>query len=111
MHKPHIQKALAQSLKQGVDRPTPYAVRAELQQAKFQLPLFPTTSIGSFPQTNEIRAARKAFKNGVINAEQYEAALAEHVITTIQIQEELGVDVLVHGEAERNDMVEYFAEF
>ncbi|HRH77699.1 MAG TPA: 5-methyltetrahydropteroyltriglutamate--homocysteine S-methyltransferase, partial [Cellvibrionaceae bacterium] len=111
VHKPHIQKALAQSLKQGVDRPTPYAVRAELQEAKFQLPLFPTTSIGSFPQTNEIRAARKAFKNGVINAEQYEAALAEHVITTIQIQEELGVDVLVHGEAERNDMVEYFAEF
>ncbi|HMU68337.1 MAG TPA: 5-methyltetrahydropteroyltriglutamate--homocysteine S-methyltransferase, partial [Cellvibrionaceae bacterium] len=111
VHKPHIKQAVSESVQQGVDRPAPFALRANLQQQKLQLPLFPTTSIGSFPQTQEIRAARKAFKTGAINTEQYNACIAEHIIKAIQVQEELGMDVLVHGEAERNDMVEYFAEF
>jgi 5-methyltetrahydropteroyltriglutamate--homocysteine methyltransferase len=111
VHKQNVKHALSNILRQGVDRPAPYAVRSVAQQSKLQLPLFPTTSIGSFPQTQEIRAARKAFKSGAISGEQYNSCIAEQIVKAINIQEELGIDVLVHGEAERNDMVEYFAEF
>jgi len=111
VHKPHIKDALSVVVQQGVERAAPFAERAVLQRKKFALPLFPTTSIGSFPQTQEIRAARKAFKTGKISAEQYDMCMAEHIERAVQIQEELDIDVLVHGEAERNDMVEYFAQF
>jgi 5-methyltetrahydropteroyltriglutamate--homocysteine methyltransferase len=111
VHKQNVKHALSNILRQGVDRPAPYAVRSVAQQSKLQLPLFPTTSIGSFPQTQEIRAARKAFKLGAISGEQYNSCIAEQIVKAINIQEELGIDVLVHGEAERNDMVEYFSEF
>jgi 5-methyltetrahydropteroyltriglutamate--homocysteine methyltransferase len=87
-----------------------FAERAAAQQARFNLPLLPTTTIGSFPQTHEIRAARKAFKNRGVSAEQYEASMKDEIRHVIEIQETIGLDVLVHGEAERNDMVEYFGE-
>ncbi|OZB73536.1 MAG: 5-methyltetrahydropteroyltriglutamate--homocysteine S-methyltransferase, partial [Halothiobacillus sp. 14-55-98] len=87
-----------------------FAERAAAQQARFNLPLLPTTTIGSFPQTHEIRAARKAFKNRELSAEQYEASMKDEIRHVIEIQETIGLDVLVHGEAERNDMVEYFGE-
>ncbi|MHB1229053.1 MAG: 5-methyltetrahydropteroyltriglutamate--homocysteine S-methyltransferase [Halothiobacillus sp.] len=92
------------------NRAEPFVTRAAAQQARFNLPLLPTTTIGSFPQTHEIRAARKAFKNKEISADQYEASMKAEIKHVIQIQEKIGLDALVHGEAERNDMVEYFGE-
>lgn len=87
-----------------------YATRSLLQQKALNLPLFPTTTIGSFPQTKETRAVRNAYKKGEISQEQYEASLKTSIQECVTIQEELGLDVLVHGEFERNDMVEYFGE-
>lgn len=89
---------------------SPYATRFALQQKALNLPLFPTTTIGSFPQTKETRAVRNAFKKGEISREQYESSLKESIKECVAFQEELGLDVLVHGEFERNDMVEYFGE-
>lgn len=87
-----------------------YATRFALQQKALKLPLFPTTTIGSFPQTKETRAVRNAFKKGEISREQYETSLKESIKECVEFQEALGLDVLVHGEFERNDMVEYFGE-
>ena len=85
-------------------------MRAQRQRARFQLPMFPTTTIGSFPQTAEIRQARRQFKAGEIDAAAYEQAMRAEVACCVREQETLGLDVLVHGEPERNDMVEYFGE-
>ncbi|MEF7615391.1 5-methyltetrahydropteroyltriglutamate--homocysteine S-methyltransferase [Aquincola sp. MAHUQ-54] len=84
--------------------------RQALQRARFKLPAFPTTTIGSFPQTPQIRAARAAFKRKELSAEAYRDAMAQEIALAVREQEALGIDVLVHGEAERNDMVEYFGE-
>ena len=89
---------------------SPYATRFALQQKALNLPLFPTTTIGSFPQTKETRSVRNAYKKGEISREQYEASLKVSIKECVELQEELGLDVLVHGEFERNDMVEYFGE-
>jgi len=89
---------------------SPYATRFVLQQKALNLPLFSTTTIGSFPQTKETRAVRNAYKKGEITREAYEASLKESIKECVEFQEELGLDVLVHGEFERNDMVEYFGE-
>ena len=91
-------------------RDSPFPIRQAMQRARFKLPPYPTTTIGSFPQTPEIRAARAAFKRGELSAEAYEAAMKQEIAHAVKIQEQLGLDVLVHGEAERNDMVEYFGE-
>ncbi len=91
-------------------RASPYPVRRQAQQAKLKLPLLPTTTIGSFPQTPQIRAKRRAFKQGEITAAEYTAFLQEQIALAVQKQDSLGLDVLVHGEPERSDMVEYFAE-
>ncbi|MDO9180730.1 MAG: 5-methyltetrahydropteroyltriglutamate--homocysteine S-methyltransferase [Agitococcus sp.] len=91
-------------------RQTPFAQRADIQQQVLALPLLPTTTIGSFPQTSEIRRARAAFKNGQLSVDAYEQAMQAEINYAIKEQEEIGLDVLVHGEAERNDMVEYFGE-
>jgi 5-methyltetrahydropteroyltriglutamate--homocysteine methyltransferase len=88
-----------------------YPERAEIQQHALDLPLLPTTTIGSFPQTADVRKHRAAFKNGHINQAQYDAFLRAATEHCIREQEQIGLDVLVHGEFERNDMVEYFAEF
>ncbi len=91
-------------------RQSPYQQRAVMQQNRFQLPLFPTTTIGSFPQTQSIRRIRQDFKAGKISDQSYVQAMQREIDCCIQEQEALGLDVLVHGEPERNDMVEYFGE-
>jgi 5-methyltetrahydropteroyltriglutamate--homocysteine methyltransferase len=87
-----------------------FPVRQALQRERFKLPPLPTTTIGSFPQTPEIRAARAAFKRGELSASGYREAMQREIALAVGKQEALGLDVLVHGEAERNDMVEYFGE-
>ena len=99
------------TLPQDADRRrSPFKARQILQRQRFKLPLFPTTTIGSFPQTSDIRAARAAHKRGTMDDVQYRLAMESEIAQTIRQQETLGLDVLVHGEAERNDMVEYFGE-
>ena len=84
--------------------------RLELQSSELNIPTFPTTTIGSFPQTGDTRTLRKQFKSNEISQSEYEDGIKEIIKETVEIQEELGLDILVHGEAERNDMVEYFGE-
>lgn len=99
------------ALPQDADRrTTPFLTRQARQRARFNLPAFPTTTIGSFPQTTEIRAARAAFKRGELTAAEYTQAMQSEIKLAVDKQIGLGLDVLVHGEAERNDMVEYFGE-
>ena len=90
-------------------RISPYPTRKKAQ-SWLDLPLLPTTTIGSFPQTAEIRKQRSLFKNGDITAHDYEASMRDEIKKVVRIQEDLGLDVLVHGEPERNDMVEYFGQ-
>lgn len=89
-------------------RSTPYAERVRVQRAALGLPVLPTTTIGSFPQTAEIRAARRAWREGSLSQEGYERSMRDAVAMMVREQEALDIDVLVHGEPERNDMVEYF---
>jgi 5-methyltetrahydropteroyltriglutamate--homocysteine methyltransferase len=99
------------SLGAGADRrSSPFAVRQAQQRARLALPAFPTTTIGSFPQTTEIRAARAAYRRSELSEDEYRSAMKREIAHAVQVQEEIGLDVLVHGEAERNDMVEYFGE-
>ncbi len=91
-------------------RARPFAERQSIQRERFKLPTFPTTTIGSFPQTAEIRAARSAFKRKELGPDAYLKAMWKEIEYAVRKQEELDIDVLVHGEAERNDMVEYFGE-
>ncbi|WP_374382122.1 5-methyltetrahydropteroyltriglutamate--homocysteine S-methyltransferase [Pseudomonas fluvialis] len=110
IHKPAVQARVAAVTAQHCQRQSPFAERSARQRARLNLPLFPTTSIGSFPQTSAIRLARQAFKAGKLSAAEYREAMYSEIRHAVQVQERLGLDVLVHGEAERNDMVEYFAE-
>ena len=105
-----IRQRVAALLPQDTQRQSPFSQRITQQQARFNLPAFPTTTIGSFPQTAEIRAARADYKQGKLGAAEYQAAMRAEIQRAVTKQEELGLDVLVHGEAERNDMVEYFGE-
>lgn len=110
VNNPAVQQAIA-----GIDaslgsRKGNYVKRAAEQAALLKLPAYPTTTIGSFPQTAEIRRARSAFKAGTLNDTDYKAAMQAEIAHSVREQEALGLDVLVHGEAERNDMVEYFGE-
>ncbi|MDG2963097.1 5-methyltetrahydropteroyltriglutamate--homocysteine S-methyltransferase [Exercitatus varius] len=110
IHRPEVAERLA-NLPTGADqRKSPFAERIKLQNAWLKLPLLPTTNIGSFPQTTEIRHARAAFKKGTLSLADYEAAMKKEIELVVREQEKLDLDVLVHGEAERNDMVEYFGE-
>lgn len=110
IHRQAVKQRASSADESLVNRSSAYKRRAEKQAKRFDLPLYPTTTIGSFPQTDGIRKARREFKAGQISSDTYqhrmEAAIAEAVFR----QEQLGLDVLVHGEAERNDMVEYFGE-
>ena len=92
------------------NRKSPFPTRIAQQQKNLNLPLFPTTTIGSFPQTKEIRIQRNRFTKGEITAEEYEKFIEKEIQDVIKIQEELDLDVFVHGEPERNDMVQYFGE-
>jgi len=91
-------------------RQSPYAERRKAQIKAFDLPLYPTTTIGSFPQTTDVRQKRAAFKRGDLNEAEYNTFLKEKTKECVKWQEDIGIDVLVHGEFERNDMVEYFGE-
>jgi len=110
IHKPAVQARLAAITAADSQRHAPFEQRIALQRARLQLPVFPTTTIGSFPQTASIRLARQAFKAGKLSAAEYTEAMHSEIRHAVKVQENLGLDVLVHGEAERNDMVEYFAE-
>lgn len=110
IHNEAVQKRVA-DLPEGADqRKSPFAERIKAQQAWMNLPVLPTTTIGSFPQTTEIRHARAAFKKGELSAADYDAAMKKEIAYCVEVQEKLELDVPVHGEAERNDMVEYFGE-
>ncbi|SDA10095.1 methionine synthase (B12-independent) [Ruminococcus sp. YE71] len=87
-----------------------FAEREKIQKARFGLPLFPTTTIGSFPQTADVKANRSAFRKRELSEKDYEAFIEKKIAECVALQEEIGLDVLVHGEFERNDMVEYFGE-
>ncbi|CAM6083258.1 unnamed protein product [Calypogeia fissa] len=91
-------------------RATPVVARLEAQQKKLNLPILPTTTIGSFPQTVELRRVRREYKSKKITEEEYVKAIQTEIANVVKLQEELDLDVLVHGEPERNDMVEYFGE-
>ena len=110
IHNPLMQERLQGLTQKDSGRTSPFAVRQALQRKRFQLPLLPTTTIGSFPQTPEIRQARAAFRKGELGNLQYLEAMRKEIEFAIKKQEEIGLDVLVHGEPERNDMVEYFGE-
>lgn len=92
------------------DRDTAYEERIKIQKETFNLPDLPTTTIGSFPQTPELRQVRNAYKKSLITKESYESEIKKYIDDCIKFQEDCGLDVLVHGEPERNDMVEYFGE-
>ncbi|WP_105190718.1 5-methyltetrahydropteroyltriglutamate--homocysteine S-methyltransferase [Pseudoalteromonas sp. T1lg48] len=105
-----VQQRVANLSAEHGQRRSEFAVRAEAQKAALKLPLLPTTTIGSFPQTSDIRKARRDFKAGELSAHAYEQQMQEQIQYAVREQEALDIDVLVHGEAERNDMVEYFGE-
>lgn len=110
VHNKAVQAALANCTPELGLRQSPYAQRAAKQARRLRLPAFPTTTIGSFPQTAEIRQVRSQFKSGQIDEASYKASMQACIARCVQEQEALELDVLVHGEAERNDMVEYFGE-
>jgi 5-methyltetrahydropteroyltriglutamate--homocysteine methyltransferase len=108
IHDPEVRARVnAQS---GSERALPYEERIKLQHEALDYPLLPTTTIGSFPQTPELRALRRDYKRGDLDAPLYEAGIKAYIDDCIAFQESIGLDVLVHGEPERNDMVEYFGE-
>jgi 5-methyltetrahydropteroyltriglutamate--homocysteine methyltransferase len=107
IHDAAVQRRAAAVTEGDSQRASPHVVRREQQ---VRLPLYPTTTIGSFPQTAEVRAARRKFTDGAMTREEYERFVEAQIERTIRLQEEIGLDVLVHGEFERNDMVEYFGE-
>ncbi|HIE40503.1 MAG TPA: 5-methyltetrahydropteroyltriglutamate--homocysteine S-methyltransferase [Thiomicrorhabdus sp.] len=110
IHNSQVQEKLAQLPQYNLERTSTYSQRATQQKTRFKLPLLPTTTIGSFPQTTEIRQARRDWKKGELNEANYIKAMQAEIDDVIKRQEEIGIDVFVHGEPERNDMVEYFGE-
>ena len=110
IHREGVRKRLKAVDDTQTRRNRPYQERAPLQRSRLDLPLFPTTTIGSFPQTAGIRATRRDYRRGRIDAAGYQARMKAEIADTVRRQEALGLDVLVHGEPERNDMVEYFGE-
>ncbi|GAB3783030.1 5-methyltetrahydropteroyltriglutamate--homocysteine S-methyltransferase [Spirosoma horti] len=110
VNRPLVQQRLQQLSERDAQRGHAFAQRQAVQHDRQKLPLFPTTTIGSFPQTDAVRANRAKFKKGEKTLAEYEAFIASETEQAIRWQEEVGLDVLVHGEFERNDMVEYFGE-
>jgi len=110
VHNAAVKKSVQDINEELGKRKSPYSSRSLVQRAILNLPDFPTTTIGSFPQTKEIRSARLQFKNGEIDQQEYNQLMREEIERAVEEQEKLNIDVLVHGEAERNDMVEYFGE-
>ena len=109
-HNPAVRERVASTTADDYDRDGSVEERRAAQRMRLGLPVFPTTTIGSFPQTPEIRRERRRFANGRITAEEYEGFIEAEIEQVIRLQERIGLDLLVHGESERNDMVEYFGE-
>lgn len=107
---PKVKERQSKITEEMFNRKSSFPVRIAQQQEKLNLPMFPTTTIGSFPQTKEIRMQRNKLTKGEISKEEYEKFIEKEIQDVVQIQEELGLDVYVHGEPERNDMVQYFGE-
>jgi 5-methyltetrahydropteroyltriglutamate--homocysteine methyltransferase len=107
---PAVRRRLADVGEPDLHRGSPYEVREKAQRVRLGLPPLPTTTIGSFPQTGEVRKARAAHRRGELDEAAYRARMREEIARVIRLQDELGLDVLVHGEPERNDMVQYFGE-
>ncbi len=110
LHRRAVRQRAEQVTEDMLARPMPFAQRVAIQKERLGLPLLPTTTIGSFPQTKEIRAARRDRKRGLLDGEAYTRVMRQCIRDVVLRQEEMGLDVLVHGEPERNDMVEYFGE-
>lgn len=110
IHNEEVKKRAANVTEADRNRKSDYPARREIQEKELDLPLLPTTTIGSFPQTKEVRKARADFKKGNIDAGAYQKFLEEETAKAVKFQEDIDIDVLVHGEFERNDMVEYFGE-
>jgi 5-methyltetrahydropteroyltriglutamate--homocysteine methyltransferase len=110
IHKQDIKQRVVAITDADAQRESVFTIRQKLQQQHFKLPLYPTTTIGSFPQTDDIRSLRARLKKAEITEAQYDTEIEKATIEAIRWQEEIGLDVLVHGEFERNDMVEYFGE-
>ncbi|MBN7812446.1 5-methyltetrahydropteroyltriglutamate--homocysteine S-methyltransferase [Algoriphagus sp. H41] len=110
IHKTPVKDRVASITPADESRKSPFGVRQQKQKAALNLPLFPTTSIGSFPQTDEVRGWRARWKKGELTDAHYQQLLEDETAKAVRWQEELGIDVPVHGEFERNDMVEYFGE-
>ncbi len=110
IHNQDVKKRVSGITPEMKRRKSEFAKRQGIQHAALKLPAFPTTTIGSFPQTSDIREARAAFKAGKIDAAAYKAAMEKEIKMVVDFQHETDLDVLVHGEPERNDMVEYFGE-
>ncbi|ATN69984.1 5-methyltetrahydropteroyltriglutamate--homocysteine methyltransferase [Coxiella burnetii] len=110
IHNPNVEKKAASVTERLMRRQHEHSIRKNKQTAQLNLPLFPTTTIGSFPQTSQIRCLRRDYKQGKIDDALYEEKIRQEIAEVIGIQVKLGLDVLVHGEPERNDMVEYFGE-
>jgi 5-methyltetrahydropteroyltriglutamate--homocysteine methyltransferase len=107
---PKVKDRQSKIVEKDYNRKSEFPTRISQQQAKLNLPLFPTTTIGSFPQTKEIRLQRNKLTKGEITSEQYDKFIEKEIADNVKIQEELDLDVFVHGEPERNDMVQYFGE-
>lgn len=105
-----VRDRVAAITEEQLKRKSPFPERREAQKKKINLPAFPTTTIGSFPQTKEIRVARAKFGKGELTKEEYEKAMENEIKTVVDKQREIGLDMYVHGEPERNDMVQYFGE-
>ncbi|MGH9897413.1 MAG: 5-methyltetrahydropteroyltriglutamate--homocysteine S-methyltransferase [Pyrinomonadaceae bacterium] len=110
IHNDNVKQRVSAVTEQDTHRKNPFSVRKRKQTEALNLPLFPTTTIGSFPQTAEVRSWRAKFKKGELTQQQYDALIKEETKRAIRWQEEIGFDVFVHGEFERSDMVEYFGE-
>ncbi|MDA2928525.1 5-methyltetrahydropteroyltriglutamate--homocysteine S-methyltransferase [Acidobacteria bacterium AH-259-O06] len=110
IHNPAVKTRVGQIRPEMSRRGTSFKERKQLQDEKLGLPKLPTTTIGSFPQTREVRSMRQRRRKGEVNQEEYESFVKEKIRQVIELQENIGLDVLVHGEFERNDMVEYFGE-
>ncbi|MDD2212257.1 MAG: 5-methyltetrahydropteroyltriglutamate--homocysteine S-methyltransferase [Clostridia bacterium] len=106
----YVQAAISALSQEDFIRHPAFEEREKIQKAEFNLPLLPTTTIGSFPQTTEVKANRSNYKSGRISFEEYTRFIQEKIAECVALQEKIGLDVLVHGEFERNDMVEYFGE-
>ncbi len=110
IHNNEVKDRIANITPEMTQRKSPFSIRQKVQHAALNLPLYPTTTIGSFPQTPEIRKARASFKKGEISEAEYKEAMQAEIRTVVDYQHKVDIDVLVHGEPERNDMVEYFGE-